>query len=178
VAHDRGESGIPADAPIGGRTVVIVAAPTVLFANYVQAERELLRTPRPAHLYVLASASSPIAVTRAGPNALLLRPEEGFLYTPLEQHYRGKRPLAVGDRVELSAMTAEVVEALPDGRPGAVRFDLGAGRSEGGGERAPLVLTWRQGRFSPMPIPDDGTTVSLPEEDFGKILLSAAFGGS
>jgi hypothetical protein len=177
VAHDRGESGIPRDATIEGRTVVIVAAPTVLFANYIQAERELLRTPRPAHLYVLASASSPITVTRSGSNALLLRPEEGFLYTPLEQHYRGKRPLAVGDRVELSAMAAEVVEALPDGRPRAVRFDLGAGQ-DGEGEKAPLVLTWSAGRFTPLRIPDEGTTVTLPEEDFGKILLSAAFGGT
>jgi hypothetical protein len=172
VAHAKGESGIPADAAIAGRTVVLVAAPTVLFANYIQAERELLGIPRPAHLYVLASASSPIHVERAGPQALLLRPERGFLYTPLEQHYRGKRPFAAGDRVALSRMTAEVVEALPDGRPGAVRFDLGTAQ----GMDAPLVLTWTDGRFSELAIPETGP-VTLPEEDFGKILLSAALGG-
>lgn len=173
VAHEKGETGIPTEAAIAGRTVVIVAAPTLLFANYIQAERELLDVPRPAHLYVLASASSPITVSRAGPDALLLRPAEGFLYSPLEQHYRGSRPLAVGDRVALSTMTAVVVEASPDGRPRAVRFELGSSR----GDEAPLILTWKQGRFSPMPIPDEGATTTLPEEDFGKILLAAAMGG-
>ncbi|HEX4339623.1 MAG TPA: hypothetical protein VH062_27135 [Polyangiaceae bacterium] len=172
VAHDRGAAGIPSDASVTGRTVVIVAAPTVLFANYVQAERELLGVPRPAHLYVLSSASSAIAVERAGESGLLLRPEHGFLYTPLDKHYRGSRPLAVGDRVELSAMTAEIVESSSDGRPRAVRYTFGTGND------APLILTWKDGRFVPMPLPDAGHTVTLPEEDFGKILLAAALHGS
>jgi hypothetical protein len=123
---------------------------------------------------VLASASSPIRVERAGENGLLLRPEHGFLYTPLEQHYRGKRPLPVGERVTLSEMSAEVVESNPDGRPRAVRFELGLGN----GARAPLVLTWKDGRFVPMRLPRAGETVTLPEEDFGKILMAAALHGS
>jgi hypothetical protein len=170
VAHDRGAAGIPATAAVKNQAVVLVAAPTVLFANYVQAERELLGVPRPEHLYILSSASSPIHVERAGERALLLRPERGFLYTPLEQHYRGRRPFVAGDRVTLSAMTAEIAEADPDGRPSAVRFELQGGD-------APLVLTWRGGRFAPMPLPREGETLTLPEEDFGRILLSAAFGG-
>jgi hypothetical protein len=71
--------------------------------------------------------------------------------------------------VELSTMTAVIAEASPDGRPLAVRFELGSGRRD----EAPLILTWKQGRFSPMPIPDEGATTTLPEEDFGKILLAA-----
>jgi hypothetical protein len=171
-AQARGASGIPQDPSIEGRTVVIVAAPTVLFANYVQAERELLGVSRPEHLYVLASASSPIHVERSGDDALLLRPEHGFLYTPLERHYRGKRPLATGDRVTLSEMTAEIVDASEDGRPLAVRFRLGQGAL------APLVLTWKNDRFEPMPMPERGKPVTLPEEDFGKILMEAALHGS
>jgi hypothetical protein len=169
-AHDRGAAGIPVTAAVKNRAVVIVAAPTVLFANYVQAQRELLGVPRPSHLYVLSSASSPIHVERAGAHGLLLRPERGFLYTPLEQHYRGQRPFAAGDQVALSAMSAEVVEAGADGRPRAVRFELP------GGDAAPLILTWRGGRFAPMPLPPEGEAVTLPEEDFGKILLSTFFG--
>ncbi|HVW26453.1 MAG TPA: hypothetical protein VHC69_13890 [Polyangiaceae bacterium] len=171
VAHDRGASGIPSNDAVKDRTVVIVAAPTVLFANYVQAERELLGVPRPKHLYVLSSASSEIRVERAGEHGLLLRPGRGFLYTPLEQHYRGERPFAAGDQVALSAMTASVVEADAEGRPRAVRFDLDDR------DGAPLVLTWRDGRFAPLPMPREGESVTLPEEDFGKILVQAAFGG-
>ena len=170
VAHDRAAEGIPSDAAIRGRTVVVVAAPTVLFANYVQAERELLGIPRPAHLYLLSSASSPIHVERAGDTGLLVRPERGFLYTPLEQHYR-KRPLGEGERVTLSEMTAEVVATNDDGKPSAVRFTLGSG------ERAPLFVTWRDGRFVPMALPAAGEVVTLPEEDFGKILAGTVLRG-
>jgi hypothetical protein len=173
VAHDRGAAGIPETPDVRGRTVAIVAAPTVLFANYVQAERELLHVARPEHLYVLSSASSPIAVTRSGRDALLLRPERGFLYTPLEQHYRGKRALSVGEKVVLSTMTAEVVDASAEGRPRAVRFDFASGGAAG----PPVLLIWRQGRFVPMPPLAEGATLRLPEEDFGKILLEAVLGG-
>jgi hypothetical protein len=171
VAHDRGAAGIPATETVRHESVVLVAAPTVLFANYIQAERELLGVPRPEHLYILSSASSPIHVQRAGAHGLLLRPERGFLYTPQERHYRGRRPFAAGDQVALSAMTANVVDTDHDGRPRAVRFELADG------DAAPLIMTWRGGRFAPMPLPREGETVTLPEEDFGKILLSTLLGG-
>jgi hypothetical protein len=88
-AVERGLEPIPRDDTIRGKTVVVLAAPTVLFANYIQPERELLGIPRPEHLYVLAGASSKIAVERAGQAEIVLRPSAGFLYTPVERHYRG-----------------------------------------------------------------------------------------
>src|SRR5262249_7104251 len=53
VAHDRGARAIfeGAAAADGARgTTVVVAAPTVLFANYVQAEAAVSGRPRPEHL--------------------------------------------------------------------------------------------------------------------------------
>jgi hypothetical protein len=110
-------------------------------------------------------------VVGGGEGSVGLGPEHGFLYTPLEQHYRGARPLAPGDRVVLSAMTATVLE-VSEGRPRAVRFDLG---TDG---RAPTVLTWQRDRFVPFVLPADGQPVTLQEEDFGKIILGAVFGGA
>jgi hypothetical protein len=171
VTHDRAARGIPSDSDVSGKTVIVVAAPTVLFANYIQAERALEGTPRPRHLYILSSASSPITVERSGVQALTLRPEHGFLYTPLEQHYRGVASLARGHRVALSAMTAEVTESGPQGRPSAVRFSFDAPPGDY------VFITWRNGRFAPFALPDVGRPVVLPEEDFGKILMETAIGG-
>ncbi|HEX7668508.1 MAG TPA: hypothetical protein VF395_02940, partial [Polyangiaceae bacterium] len=172
VTHDRGAQGIPSDPGVAGKTVVVVAAPTVIFANYIQAQRAFEGTPRPAHLYVLASASSPITVERRGAQAIVLRPEQGFLYTPLEQHYRGGAPLVRGDRVSLSAMTADVMETGPSGRPSAVRFSFDAPSDDY------VFVTWKNGRFVPFALPDvGGPPVLLPEEDFGRILMETAVGG-
>jgi hypothetical protein len=171
VTHDRAARGIPSDPSVAGKTVVIVAAPTVIFANYIQAQRAFEGTPRPAHLYVLSSASSPIAVERSGEQAITLRPTQGFLYTPLEQHYRGGAPLVRGDRVSLSTMTADVVETGQTGRPGAVRFSFDSPRNDY------VFVTWQHDRFVPFALPDAGRPALLPEEDFGKILMETAIGG-
>jgi hypothetical protein len=171
VAHARAARGIPSDPSVASRTVVIVAAPTVLFANYIQGARELEGIPRPAHLYILASASSPIEVERTGAAALTLRPARGFLYTPQEQHYRGAASMEVGDRVALSAMAAEVVSRGGDGRPAAVEFSFDRPPSEY------LFLKWQEGRFVPFELPPLGHSETLPEEDFGKILMETALRG-
>jgi hypothetical protein len=168
VAHDRAAEGVPSDATVTGKTVVIVAAPTLLFANYIQAKRELEHVLRPAHLYVLASASSAISVERTAEASLTLRPAHGFLYTPLEQHYRGTPSMGVGERVSLSAMTATVAECDTEGRPSAVTFTFD-------GPAADYVfLTWEDGRFAPFTMPDAGRPTTLPEEDFGEILARTA----
>ena len=169
VAHDYAATGIPRDAGVADETVVIVAAPTLLFANYLQAERELQGVPHPAHLYVLSSASSPIEVRRSGPMTLTVTPEHGFLYTPLEQHYRGAATMALGERVELSAMTAIVEARGADGRPASVKFSFG------GDKGRYRFVKWDSGRFVPFELPAEGESVTLPEEDFGKILAHAAF---
>lgn len=167
VAHDRAAMDIPANQAITDRTVVVVAAPVVLFANYIQAEREYQGIPRPKHLYVLSDASSPLEITRSGPMRLTIHPREGFLYTPLERHYRAA-PLPEGTEVRLSAMTARVVRARSDGRPDAVEFEF-----EGPPEDY-LFVIWKDGHYVPFDLPQEAQSSSVPEEDFGKILLSTA----
>lgn len=171
VTHDRGVAGIPSDARAKGLTVVVVAAPTVLFANYVQAQRELEGKGRPEHLYVLASASSAVEVERTGAMTLTLRPAAGFLYSQQDQHYRGAATMQTGEQVALSTMRAEVVSRSEDGRPASVEFTFA------GSPRDFLFLKWEDGRFVPFALPAMGQRVTLPEEDFGKILMGTALRG-
>jgi hypothetical protein len=166
-AHDRAAAALDEVPDLESKTVVIVSAPVVMFASYIQAEREYRGISRPAHLYLLSDASSPTEVTRSGPAELTLRPGEGFLYSPLERHYRAT-PLPVGTETVLSTMTARVVAARPDGRPdrAAFRFDAAPGSY--------VFLTWKSGRFVPFTLPEQGSPVLLPEEDFGDVVLRAS----
>jgi hypothetical protein len=166
-AHDYAAAGIPSDPGVATKTVVVVAAPTVMFANYIQAEREVAGVPRPERLYVLAGASSKIRVVRSATNSLTLTPEQGFVYTPLEQHYRGATSMRAGGRVVLGAMTATVESQTSDARPATVKFSF-----EGPPARY-VFVKWDGGRYVPFELPAVGQAVTLPEEDFGKILVES-----
>ena len=167
-AADRTIAGIPSDPSVREETVVVVASPFLLLTSYIQAERALTGVPRPRHLYVLASASSPVEVERTGPSVLRVRPESGFLYTPNERHYRGNTAsLPAGAMVELDAMRARCARVRSDGRPAEVEFTF----TDPGRTR---FLAWKDGTFVPFVLPAVGERVTLPEEDIGRILLAAA----
>jgi hypothetical protein len=170
-ADERASEAIRNDPTIDDKTAVVLAAPTVLFANYIQAENEVRGRHRPRHLYLLAGASSDIEVSRTGPREIVLRPSAGFVYTMLEQHYRAAATdMAPGHTVGLSTMRVEVVERRSDGRPGAVRFTF----------LEPLeryvFLRWVRDRYVPSALPEPGERMTLPEEDFMKIMLDTVIG--
>jgi hypothetical protein len=157
-------------ADLAEKTVIVVNAPIDILASYVQAERAWQGRPTAARFYWLASASSALEVRRPDPSALVIRPREGFLYGPLERHYRGDtRALSTGTRVTLAEMTATVQGTLADGRPSAVRFDFDAPLDS----PRYVVLAWRNGEYERIDAPSPGETRTFPREDFGKILVSS-----
>jgi hypothetical protein len=153
------------------RTVVIVNAPLDIFATYIQAERAFERRPRSRHLYPLSSAATELRVTRTGPSELTLEREHGFLYTPLEQHYRSAvTSLPAGSRVELTRMAAEVLTLTEDGRPARIRFRFPVPLESS----SLLFLYWKDDRYLPFELPELGSSVTLPAEDIGRILSRSA----
>jgi hypothetical protein len=164
--HDRAAAGIPSERQSPDSVVVVVTAPVLLFANYVQAERTLGNAARPAHLYVLSSASSTLEVRRSSATTLEIEPARGFLETPLDRHYRARSGAWIdGQRVALTGMAAEIKTREPDGRPRSVAFSF------------PLPIDryhfvfWQNGRFVPFELPRLGTVVSLPEQNGARALL-------
>jgi hypothetical protein len=152
------------------KTVAVVSAPLEIFATYLQGQLAWERRPRPRHLYPLSSAATPLAVTRSGPLELTLEPAAGFLYTPLEQHYRSRTgSLPAGTRVELAQMSAEVLSTTADGRPARVRF-----RFPTLDPNALVLLVWQNDRYERFTPPALGSTVTLPAADIGSILLRSA----
>lgn len=167
---DHADASILQAPDVERRTVVLLGPPADIFASYIQPARAWNGVPRPEHLYWLASASSELEVHRSGVDRLTVRPAQGFLFAPLEQHYRGDvRSLPAGSEVVLSRMTARVTTSLPDGRPREVEFTF----------REPLesdsyaFMRWEGGRYVPFTLPVDGR-VTLPARDFGQELLEHA----
>jgi hypothetical protein len=153
------------------RTVVVLNAPLDIFATYLQAERAFERRPRSGHLYPLSSAATELRVTRSGPAELTLERDHGFLYTPLEQHYRSAvTSLPAGSRVELARMAAEVGATTADGRPAKVHFRFPVPLESS----SLLFLYWKDDRYLKFEPPELGASVTLPAEDIGRILLRSA----
>jgi hypothetical protein len=121
----RADAAIPAGPDVREQTVVVVNAPIDVLLSYAQVARARRGQPRPRHLYWLATASSPLAVTRTSPTTLSARLEAGWLYTAPERHYRAPwLALALNQTVSLGELTATVRELTDDGRPARVEFRL------------------------------------------------------
>jgi hypothetical protein len=64
-----------------------------------------------------------VTIRRPDQGTLIVRPDGGYLRWALDRVFRGeRRPMALGHRVSLTGMTAEVTELTPDGRPAEVAF--------------------------------------------------------
>ncbi len=107
---------------------------------------------------VLAPGFPSVEVRRIDRRALAIRPQDGYLFTPLDRLFRSPRhPMSVGQRVELTGMTAEVAELTEDNRPADVLFEF----------EVPLEdpsLRWlyfHKGEFKPFQPPKVGETVEL-----------------
>jgi hypothetical protein len=108
---------------VEGQTVVVVDAPSAMHACFLPLRRELAGLPVPLHTRVLAPALPSVTIRREDEKTLLVRPKGGFLNVTPDLLFRSeRRPLKVGQRMELTGMSAEVTELTADGRPAEARF--------------------------------------------------------
>ncbi len=129
-----------------GQNVVVVNAPCVFFFAFLPSLRSLHQQSIPAHTRVLSPGYFSVEVSRVDDNTLAVRPEKGYLqpsgtvpegreaphahpvyaYQAFDATFRGKGyPMALGQRVELTGMQAEVTALTDDERPSEarIRFD-------------------------------------------------------
>ncbi len=133
----------PADPEIARQTVVVVN-PLALGAHwYLTLQQDIHRRPVPQRSLDLASACSVVRLTRIDPRTLAVRPHGGYL--PRLRQWPGhprppmmssvhavhladrflrsdRRPLALGQTVELTVATIEITELTADGRVAEARF--------------------------------------------------------
>jgi hypothetical protein len=163
----QADSVIPADARVAQHVAVFVNAPEEPLISFVQPQRAALGAPRPRALRRLAAGFSDVAVTRVAHDRVSVLQAGGFLRQHTERLMRSPRshPFAVGDRVELSDMHAEVEAVLDDGRPLRVAFSID-----------PALHTFyalRAGGYQPFELPAVGQCVTLETPSFLQFVLGA-----
>jgi hypothetical protein len=121
------ESRLYVDAPLGPeieeKTLVIVNAPSVAHAGYLVFRHLANGRPIPRHIRVLAPAVPGVTIRRLDERTLEITPRWGYLQFVLDRVFRSeRRPMAVGDEVKLTGMTARVTALTSEGKPAVARF--------------------------------------------------------
>jgi hypothetical protein len=121
--HERLLVRTPLPPSIGEKTLVIVNAPSPIHASYILFLQLLSGQPVPQHTRVLAPAVPNVTIRRVDGHTLEIRPKRGYLGLALDRVFRNeRRPMAEGQEVKLTGMTARVTAVTADGRPAVATF--------------------------------------------------------
>ncbi len=151
--------GMPRDAGVRNKTLVVVSAPVDGIVAYTLLTRAVCGIPRPRVIRLLATGLHEVDVTRVDKQTIRIRPHQGFLSSEGERMVRGLSiPMRAGEQVRLSDMMVTVTEITDDGRAAEAEFRF----------QVPLEdpsLLWRHtARQSLVPYspPTTGRTETLP----------------
>lgn len=149
----------PMDSAVERQDVVLVNAPVALATVYVSILRTLDDQPVPRCTRALSASWSPVELSRPDERTLVVRPDWGYLSSPLDTLARGLgHPMHLGQRVELTGLTIEVTALTDDGRPAEATCRFAVPLED------PSLrwLRWKDGAFIPFVPPGVGETVRLP----------------
>ncbi len=140
------------------KTVVVVNAPSSAHAAYLTFRQLAFGEPIPRYTRVLSPAVPNVMIRRLDERALEITPGWGYLHLALDRVFRSdRRPMALGDEVKLTGMTAQVTALTPDGRPAAATF-----RFDEPLESPSFVwLCFRGDHFEPFPLPAVGQEIAI-----------------
>ena len=135
------------------------STPIVLAGGYLPIRNALEGRPVPAHTRTLAPHQPPLVIARPDGRTLAVRPKGGFLKSPWDQLGRGlNHSMTLGDRVELTGMTAVVTALTDDLRPAEVAFRFDVPLED----PSLLWLCWTGRKYEPFIPPIVGQSVTLP----------------
>jgi hypothetical protein len=114
----------PLDNSIKNQDLVIVNPPVAFVVMTSSLVWESDDHPMPRHLRVLTSSLfRPVKIHRPDVKTIVVQPEYGYYALILDALFRDKKhPFSVGDRVELTGMTVEILELTGDNRPAKAAF--------------------------------------------------------
>jgi hypothetical protein len=152
----------PLDSSVRNRDLVIVNPPVAFFFLVNTLVWESNNQPMPRHLRTLTSSLfRPVKVYRRDAKTLVVQPEYGYYALVFDALFRDrKHPFSVGDRVELTGMTVEIMELTGDGRPVKAAFTFAVPLED------PSLqwLQYKDGSFIPFTPPAIGKSVVLQAE--------------
>ena len=125
---------------------------------YLGAIKELSGEPLPRRVSVLAPATSSMVIERPDARSLVIRPRDGYIVSKFDRVFRcAHHPMSVGERVELTGMTVEVMGLTDDGRPAEAEFRFSVPLEDS----ALFWLQVKDGVFEPFIPPPIGDAVEL-----------------
>lgn len=144
-----------------GKTLVFVNPPIPFAVAHVPFACEKYAIPLPKTTRILASGlSSNLTITRVDDATLEITAQGGFITQSFDRLYRGSsHPMRVGQRVELSDMTVQVLTLTKDQRPLKVRFTF----SHHLEDPSLCFYQWKEKGFLPFAVPVVGESVHLPK---------------
>jgi hypothetical protein len=152
----------PLDSSIENQDLVIVNPPLAFIVMTCPLIWESDNQPMPRHFRTLTSSLlRPVKIHRPDANTLVVQPEYGYYAWVLDALFRDKKhPFSVGDRVELTGMTVEIMELTGDGRPAKAAFTFSVPLED------PSLrwLQYKDGSFVPFTPPAIGENVVLKSE--------------
>ncbi|NLX15198.1 MAG: hypothetical protein GXY44_16340 [Phycisphaerales bacterium] len=149
---------VPDEASIVEQDLVVINAPSTFGTLYTPVIRDLADWPIPRHLRVLAPGCPGLTVYRLDESTLVVRPDQGFGHLILDALFRNKaHPMKVGQQVELTGMTVEIMAMTADDRPAEASFRFAVPLEHG----SLRWLQWKDGGFVPFELPSIGNAVEL-----------------
>jgi hypothetical protein len=149
----------PLDSSVKNRDLVIVNPPVAFFFLINTLVWESNNQPMPRHLRILTSSLfRPVKVYRWDAKTLVVQPEYGYCTFILDALFRDKQhPFSVGDRVELTGMTVEILKLTSDGRPAEAAFTFAVPLEDSSLQ----WLQYKDGSFVPFTPPVIGESAVL-----------------
>ena len=148
-----------------GREAVFVTVPDYFAVRLMRMTKEVEGKPTPDKWRALSFGPEQITVTRTDARTLVLDYEGGAMNEPavtkqrLDLYRSQNAPMHVGERVELSGLSVEVLSVTADGRPLRARFrfaeSLDAPRYQ--------LYHWVDNHFRPYTPPPVGGRETLPK---------------
>ncbi len=141
------------------KSVIIVNSLIPLFSGFLSEHLAVEGKPFPAHTRVLSPCQKGSThVFRTDLHTLEIRPAKGFMYVGFDRLARGqKHMLLLGDRVELTGMSATVTSMTSDQRPAEVSFEF----SQPLEDSSLIWFYWKSDHFEKFIPPPVGEGVTL-----------------
>lgn len=118
------------------RYLILANPPASLGLFFLVPDRIQRGLPAPEHVRLLAPGGAPVAIDRTGERSILVRPQDGYCAPPrgvgLVNVIRNaerflcdaRRPLRLGDTIDLTDVRIRVTASTPDGRAGEAAFQF------------------------------------------------------
>jgi hypothetical protein len=180
----RSIDSFPYGPEMRGRTAIVVSMPTPMLATYVPFSATLEGKVYPERMRVLASSTSAIELRRSDDRTLILKPELGFYPSPRRYSPDGlgqpaplvhgaymfqaldnlvrdnAHPYSVGDKIEITDLTIEILKMNDEGKPAEVSFQFARPLEDS----SFVWLGWKNWEYVPFKLPAVGETITLPTE--------------